>query len=138
MERRDFFKLCCSAMGLACSTPFLQSCDPVHQVQASYSQGKLRVPRSSFSEKDRVMIRSEKSPYPIILLRISEKEHRAIWLRCTHQGCKLNVGGGIYSCPCHGSSFSMEGKVLEGPAEKALPTLKTETHDADILIQLPQ
>lgn len=125
-------------------TPMMGSCDPIHRTQATHRKGKLEVPRSAFipegSEQEarkRVMVRSEHSAYPIILQRLEEENYRAIWLRCTHQGCKLNVGGGIYSCPCHGSSFSKNGQVLEGPANEALHTLKTETTDANIIIHLP-
>lgn len=41
---------------------------------------------------------------------------------CTHMGCELNWNSAERSldCPCHGSRFSYEGKVLEGPAVKPL------------------
>jgi Rieske Fe-S protein len=42
---------------------------------------------------------------------------------CTHQGCDVNkVDGGVISCPCHGSQFSIQdGSVQGGPAPRALP-----------------
>jgi Rieske Fe-S protein len=42
---------------------------------------------------------------------------------CTHQGCDVNkVDGGVISCPCHGSQFSIkDGSVKGGPAPKGLP-----------------
>lgn len=46
---------------------------------------------------------------------------------CTHQACTVEWSGGegkTWNCPCHGSSFSAEGKVLNGPAEKDLPVEK--------------
>lgn len=42
--------------------------------------------------------------------------------RCTHMGCRLswNPEEGTWECPCHGSRFGREGKLLDGPAVKEL------------------
>lgn len=40
---------------------------------------------------------------------------------CPHAGCSVSkVAGGSIVCPCHGSRFSLEGAVLDGPATKPL------------------
>lgn len=41
--------------------------------------------------------------------------------RCTHEGCPVDWKEGRFACPCHGSVYDPEGKVLEGPARKPLP-----------------
>ncbi len=42
----------------------------------------------------------------------------AVSLRCTHLGCLLrfNAAETSWDCPCHGSRFDVDGRVLEGPA----------------------
>lgn len=40
---------------------------------------------------------------------------------CTHLGCKVNaVEDGLIKCPCHGSTFHLDGTVAGGPAPRAL------------------
>jgi glycine/D-amino acid oxidase-like deaminating enzyme/nitrite reductase/ring-hydroxylating ferredoxin subunit len=46
----------------------------------------------------------------------------AVSLRCTHLGCLLrfNAAERSWDCPCHGSRFDVDGRVLEGPAVQPL------------------
>ncbi len=43
---------------------------------------------------------------------------------CTHMGCNLawNAAELSWDCPCHGSRFTYEGDIIEGPGLKSLKT----------------
>lgn len=52
----------------------------------------------------------------------------AISLVCTHLGCTAEESedGEGFTCPCHGSRYNKNGKVLKGPAAKNLPLYRIE------------
>ena len=50
----------------------------------------------------------------------------ALSLICTHLGCTVTVTEDALACPCHGSRFDRQGRVLKGPADRALERLKVE------------
>ena len=48
-------------------------------------------------------------------------DYQAFSAVCTHSGCLINqVADGTINCPCHGSKFSLDGAVLNGPAARPL------------------
>jgi Rieske Fe-S protein len=50
----------------------------------------------------------------------------AVSSHCTHRSCKVKAEQDhTFLCPCHGSTFGPDGKVLTGPASKNLPILST-------------
>lgn len=56
------------------------------------------------------------------LARLEDGGFIALSLRCTHLGCSINWDENkkYFVCPCHSSSFSIDGDVLNPPAPKAL------------------
>ena len=50
----------------------------------------------------------------------------AVSLICTHLGCTVNVSDSRLSCPCHGSVFGRDGRVVRGPAQQPLARLQLQ------------
>jgi len=50
---------------------------------------------------------------------------RVLSARCTHLGCIIEKSDEGFLCPCHGSCYDNEGKVLSGAAPVDLPWLET-------------
>jgi len=74
----------------------------------------------------------------VIVVKNSEGIH-VLSSRCTHLGCQINkLDNGKLVCPCHGSSFNENGRVIKGPASSNLAeipfTIKPKTQELIIKI----
>jgi glycine/D-amino acid oxidase-like deaminating enzyme/nitrite reductase/ring-hydroxylating ferredoxin subunit len=64
-----------------------------------------------------------RGPKAVAVSRTEDGRLISVSARCTHLGClvRWNDGERSWDCPCHGSRFSPDGGVLEGPARHPLP-----------------
>ncbi len=60
---------------------------------------------------------------PVALSRDSAGTLRAVSAICRHVGCYVawNTAERTWDCPCHGSRYTADGTVIEGPANESLP-----------------
>jgi cytochrome b6-f complex iron-sulfur subunit len=61
---------------------------------------------------------------PAVVIRTASG-FTALSLICTHLGCTVESKPEGFACPCHGSRFDPQGKVVLGPAAKPLNSLRT-------------
>ena len=87
----------------------------------------VSVPVSDIPPQGALVYRDQR----LALLRDSSGFY-ALSLVCTHLGCTVTVSSGHLSCPCHGSEFDRQGRVLKGPADKPLLRLKVEERDGKV------
>lgn len=65
------------------------------------------------------------------LYSLSEDKTTALSLTCTHQGCTVQANAEGFQCPCHGATYSNQGKVLSGPARRDLDRYQVVEHQGD-------
>jgi cytochrome b6-f complex iron-sulfur subunit len=53
---------------------------------------------------------------------------------CTHKGCHVKPADDHFKCPCHPSQFSLDGKVIHGPAKKALVHYGVSAKDGNLIV----
>jgi cytochrome b6-f complex iron-sulfur subunit len=55
---------------------------------------------------------------------------------CTHLGCVVpwNASADKFICPCHGSQYNNEGKVVRGPAPLSLALAHTSVEDDAVVL----
>ena len=56
---------------------------------------------------------------------------------CTHLGCRFNwfKAAKKFICPCHGSVFALDGKVLGGPAPRGLDRLPYKIENGELYVK---
>lgn len=65
---------------------------------------------------------------PLLIVREEEGKVAAASAMCTHMACPLryNSLNLTYDCLCHGSTFELDGQVINGPATEPVPTYAVE------------
>jgi menaquinol-cytochrome c reductase iron-sulfur subunit len=76
----------------------------------------------------------------VYLRRVGDREVRAFNVVCPHAGCFIDYrpGQDHYHCPCHNSSFTLDGKVLDprSPSPRAMDELPVEIRgDGEIWVK---
>jgi cytochrome b6-f complex iron-sulfur subunit len=74
---------------------------------------------------------------PIVVVRDPANATKliAVNVKCTHAGCAVEWKNKTFSCPCHGSQFSADGKVKKGPATQPLATVPVKLEGESVLIK---
>jgi cytochrome b6-f complex iron-sulfur subunit len=76
---------------------------------------------------------------PIVIARVRDDMFAALDAICTHQRCTVayNALNLTLDCPCHGSSYEVDGRVINGPAVRALSRFTATSDGTMLTITLP-
>jgi Rieske Fe-S protein len=71
----------------------------------------------------------------VVITQPTDGDFKGFSAVCTHQGCLVTkVESGTILCPCHNSSFTLDGQVAGGPAPSPLPPEQITVKGTDILL----
>jgi cytochrome b6-f complex iron-sulfur subunit len=76
---------------------------------------------------------------PVLFVRSKEGTLHAIDPTCTHKKCQIDYSNETdhLHCKCHKSAYTLDGKVLGGPAPKPLTVFKASIDGERIIVELP-
>jgi Rieske Fe-S protein len=138
--RREFIKDTCTAclstsvLGIMFSP--LASCSSLPVFKTDLSKATVEVPLTSFIESTLVIVRDMQVPFDILLVKKSDSEYNAIYMKCSHRENPVSATkSGLY-CSEHGSTFDFEGNVTKEPALAPLKKFKTTLNENSILIEI--
>ena len=70
------------------------------------------------------------------VVKLSDQQIVAFGPQCTHLGCAYHweERSSEFLCPCHSSVFSVDGKVISGPAPRPLDRYDTKIENGKLLL----
>jgi Rieske Fe-S protein len=79
-------------------------------------------------------VKDPKNGDPAWVLQLSAGQFSAFSAVCPHQQCTIGFVSPSegFACPCHGSRFSAEGKLLQGPATRGLTAIPVTVTDGAV------
>ena len=107
------------SIGAVLGTSLLSACASLVTRTVTPVDGTLRLALVHYPELAadggslKVMPKGSKDP--IYVLALGDRRYAALSPICTHLGCTVEIEQARLVCPCHGSTYDREGKVLRGP-----------------------
>jgi menaquinol-cytochrome c reductase iron-sulfur subunit len=98
--------------------------DPKDPVEMVFRQNRV----------DGWKIQSEKSTAWVV--KSADSQVIAFGPQCTHLGCAYHwdENRNYFMCPCHSSIFSIDGKVVSGPAPRPLDRYETKVQNGKLML----
>ena len=127
--RREFCQSVCRAASLATIGSILQGCSnpagpstsvpSLPSVPASVVNGAVVVTIDAASPLASVGSAASAATMlgTFLIARTAQDSFTVVTAQCTHQACTITgFANQRYVCPCHGSQFTTNGTVVQGPA----------------------
>mmetsp|Transcript_67009 Transcript_67009/g.146902 ORF Transcript_67009/g.146902 Transcript_67009/m.146902 type:complete len:203 (-) Transcript_67009:241-849(-) len=88
---------------------------------------------------DHSLVQGLKGDPTYLIVNESGIENFGVNAVCTHLGCVVPWVGAEnkFKCPCHGSQYNFQGKVVRGPAPLSLALAHADVADNDVITLSP-
>lgn len=136
--RREFL----AAAGCSLTLAALSACAGVPVLHPHVAAGRLRLAAAELdiglADGSTVLLQGDELPESIYIIRDpASGALSATGATCTHLGCQIRPANTFFRCPCHGSTFTLDGNVVRGPAARPLARYTLHVVDDHIVIELP-
>lgn len=77
-------------------------------------------------------------PSPVLVVKnTAANELVAVNPTCTHAGCTVQwqTDANLFTCPCHGAQYDIQGQVTRGPAGRSLATYEVKLDGDQIMVK---
>src|SRR5690606_39591298 len=85
-----------------------------------------------------LLVEDPHSDLPIFLRRDANGTYTAVSTRCGHRGCQVEPTTEKMVCRCHGSEYTFEGSILQGPTERPLVRYRVTAESDMVYIHLTE
>lgn len=135
-DRRDFMRAGTAAIAVA----LLPSCASLVTRRVPLENGSIRLSLRQHPElsepRGSLRLLPDGWEDPVYLLVLENGSFAAVSSICTHRGCTVDLGGPGLACPCHGSQYDREGRVMRGPANRALTRYPVRVSGDQLIIEV--
>ena len=136
LGRREFVTTCACLL----AGGLVAACASLAARPVPVSDGRVRLVLAEHPELTRpdgaMKILPHGATNPLYVLRLESGQFAVLSPICTHQGCTVDIQGPRLVCPCHGSTYDRQGRVLRGPAERALSQYVVSLADGILVIDV--
>jgi cytochrome b6-f complex iron-sulfur subunit len=135
-DRRAFVRSGTAALAVV----LLPSCASLVTRRVPLENGRIRLSLRQHPElaevRGSLRLMPEGWEDPVYLLVLDGGGFAAVSSICTHRGCTVDLGGPGLACPCHGSQYDREGRVMRGPASRALTRYPVTANGDELVIEV--
>jgi cytochrome b6-f complex iron-sulfur subunit len=135
-DRRAFVRSGTAAIAMS----LLPSCASLVTRRVPLDGGRIRLSLRQYPElaepRGSLRLLPDGWEDPVYLLVLEGGGFAAVSSVCTHRGCTVDLGGPGLACPCHGSQYDREGRVMRGPANRALTSYPVRATGDELIIEV--